>query len=88
MLLSGYVSGGTGRRSEAAGREAADQKHRMKNIKEWLSIIAIFIVLILPGIVALWKAIIFNIPSPAGVVVVCGALFVIGGVVILSSLDY
>ena len=60
----------------------------MKNIKEWLSTIIIFVVLVLPGTAVLWRAIIFNILPPAGVVVVCGAMFVTGGVVILSSLDY
>lgn len=59
----------------------------MKNIKEWLSVVAAFIVLILPGLALLWKAIIFNIFSDAGVVFVCVCMFVFGCIVIYILLD-
>nr|DAX62314.1 MAG TPA: hypothetical protein [Caudoviricetes sp.] len=54
----------------------------MKNIKEWLSVVAAFIVLILPSLVLLWKAIIFNIFPDFGVVLVCACMFVFGCIVI------
>lgn len=60
----------------------------MKNIKAWLVVIAIFIVLILPGIAVLWKAIIFNILPDVGVVLVCLFMFVFGCVAMFVSLDY
>lgn len=60
----------------------------MKNIKAWLVVMAIFIVLILPGIAALWKAIIFNILPDAGVVLVCCFMFVFGCIAMFVSLDY
>ena len=60
----------------------------MKNIREWLLAIAIFIVLILPGVTVLWKAIIFNILPDIGVVLVCIFMFVFGCIAILVLSDY
>lgn len=59
----------------------------MKNIKEWLSVIAVFIVLILPGIALLWKVIIFNIFPDVGVVFVCTLMFIFGFIIIFILLD-
>ena len=60
----------------------------MKNIKVCLVVMAIFIVLFLPGIMVLWKAIIFNILPDAGVVLVCVFKFVFGCIAMFVSLDY
>ena len=60
----------------------------MKNIKALLVVMAIFIVLILPGIVVLWKAIIFNILPDIGVVLVCLFMYVFGCIAMFVSLDY
>lgn len=60
----------------------------MKNIKAWLVVMAIFIVLILPGIAVLWKAIIFNILPDVGIVLVCLFMFVFGCIAMFISLDY
>lgn len=60
----------------------------MKNIKAFLVVMAIFILLILPGIVVLWKAIIFNIYPDVGVVLVCFFMFVFGCIAMFASLDY
>ncbi len=60
----------------------------MKNIKALLVVIAIFIVLILPGVMVLWKAIIFNILPDIGVVLVCLFMFVFGCIMMFISLDY
>lgn len=60
----------------------------MKNIKAGLVIMAIFIVLILPGIAVLWKAIIFNIYPDVGVMLVCLFMFVFGCIAVFVSLDY
>ena len=60
----------------------------MKNIKAWLVVMAIFIVLILPGIAVLWKAIIFNILPDVGIVLVCLFMFVFGCIAMFVSLDY
>ena len=49
---------------------------------------AIFIVLILPGIAVLWKAIIFNIYPDVGVMLVCLFMFVFGCIAVFVSLDY
>lgn len=60
----------------------------MKNIKAGLVVMAIFIILILPGIAVLWKAIIFNIYPDVGVVLVCLFMFVFGCIAMFVSLDY
>lgn len=60
----------------------------MKNIKVFLVVMAIFIVLILPGVMVLWKAIIFNILPNIGVVLVCSFMFVFGCIMMFISLDY
>ena len=60
----------------------------MKNIKALLVVMAIFIVLILPGVMVLWKAIIFNILPDIGVVLVCLFMFVFGCIMMFISLDY
>ena len=60
----------------------------MKNIKAWLVVMAIFIVLILPSIAVLWKAIMFNILPDVGVVLVCAFMFVFGCIAMFASLDY
>ena len=60
----------------------------MKNIKAFLVVMAIFIVLILPGVMVLWKAIIFNILPDIGVVLVCLFMFVFGCIMMFISLDY
>ena len=60
----------------------------MKNIKALLVVMAIFILLILPGIMVLWKAIIFNILPDIGVVLVCLFMFVFGCIMMFILLDY
>ena len=60
----------------------------MKNIKAFLVVMAIFIVLILPGVMVLWKAIIYNILPDIGVVLVCLFMFVFGCIMMFISLDY
>ena len=60
----------------------------MKNIKAFLVVMAIFIVLILPGVMVLWKAIICNILPDIGVVLVCLFMFVFGCIAMFASLDY
>ena len=60
----------------------------MKNIKAFLVVMAIFIVLILPGVMVPWKAIIFNILPDIGVVLVCLFMFVFGCIMMFISLDY
>lgn len=60
----------------------------MKNIQEWLGVVIAFILLILPGLLVLWKVIIFNIFPDTIVTSTCMLMFALGCLSIYILLNY